>query len=114
MLLGTCKDVAEEADTHGGDIYHSCCTADGAQLLSCNVARADEGTDYDNFPHAQTMANFPPASHDLFNFDQLLSKDEKDVKYRTRAYMVLLLLTYTSYTDICLPLVRHSRSKYLK
>lgn len=34
------------------------------------------------------MANFPPATHDLFNFDQLLSEEEKDVKYRTRAYMV--------------------------
>lgn len=34
------------------------------------------------------MANFPPATHDLFNFDQLLSEEERDVKYRTRAYMV--------------------------
>ena len=63
-------------------------SAGSSDLLSCNATRADEGTEYDNFPYAQTMANFPPASHDLFNFDQLLSEEEKDVKYRTRAYMV--------------------------
>ena len=58
-------------------------------MLSSNATRALEGTEYDNFPHAETMASFPPAEHDLLSFDELLTKEEKDVKYRTRAFMVL-------------------------
>jgi len=44
------------------------------------------------------MANFPPAVHDLFNFDQLLTEEEREVRYKTRAYMVLLpfLSSHTS------------------
>ena len=34
------------------------------------------------------MANFPPAVHDLFNFDQLLTEEEREIRYKTRAYMV--------------------------
>ena len=67
------------------DLNHA---VDKQRLLSSGATRATEGTEYDNFPQAQTMANFPPASHDLLSFDQLLSEEERDVKYRTRAYMV--------------------------
>lgn len=49
--------------------------------------RATESTPYDNFPQAQTMANFPPAVHDLFEFDQLLTEEERAIRYKTRAYM---------------------------
>lgn len=45
-------------------------------------------TNYEGFPHAQTMANFPPAAHDVFHFDDLLSPEEKDIRYQTRAFMV--------------------------
>ena len=34
--------------------------------------------DYEGFPHATTMATFPPAVHDVFNFDDLLTPDERD------------------------------------
>lgn len=34
------------------------------------------------------MANFPPAAHDVFHFDDLLTQDERDIKQRTRAFMV--------------------------
>ena len=43
---------------------------------------------YDGFQHAQTMASFPPAAHDVFRFDDLLTQDERDIRYRTRAFMV--------------------------
>ena len=35
--------------------------------------------EYDNFPHAQTMASFPRAVHDLLGFDQLLNEQERDL-----------------------------------
>ena len=62
------------------------CAEPSAVLLQ-HETRA-EAAEYDNFPHAQTMASFPPAVHDLLNFDQLLSEQERDVRDRTRAYMV--------------------------
>ena len=34
------------------------------------------------------MASFPPAAHDVFRFDELLTREEKDIRYRTRAFMV--------------------------
>ena len=49
-------------------------------------------TNYEGFPYAQTMANFPPAVHDVFLFDELLTPEEKDIRYRTRAFMVSPLL----------------------
>lgn len=79
--------------------------AGNARLLSCSATRATEGTEYENFPHAQTMASFPPAAHDLFDFDQLLSEEERDVKYRTRAFMVL-----SSAFDLLNPSVRVEKS----
>ena len=68
----------------------------GATSITRQDTRADS-TEYDNFPQAQTMANFPPAVHDLLNFDQLLSQEERDVRDKVRAYMVSFyhcLLTY--------------------
>lgn len=43
---------------------------------------------YEGFQYAQTMATFPPASHDVFRFDDLLTQEERDIRYRTRAFMV--------------------------
>jgi hypothetical protein len=34
------------------------------------------------------MATFPPAVHDVFHFDDLLTGEEKDIRQRTRAFMV--------------------------
>ncbi len=48
-------------------------------------------TNYEGFPYAQTMANFPPAVHDVFLFDDLLTPEEKAIRYRTRAFMVRTL-----------------------
>ena len=61
--------------------------AEPSAVLLPHETRA-EAAEYDNFPHAQTMASFPPAVHDLLNFDQLLNEQERDVRDRTRAYMV--------------------------
>ena len=36
------------------------------------------------------MASFPPAAHDVFRFDDLLSQEERDIRYRTRSFMVRL------------------------
>ncbi|KAK9835509.1 hypothetical protein WJX74_002019 [Apatococcus lobatus] len=33
------------------------------------------------------MSAFPPATHDVFALDQLLTDEEKEIKYRTRAFM---------------------------
>ncbi len=44
---------------------------------------------YEGFTQAQTMSEFPPATHDVFALDELLTEEEKDIKYRTRAFMVL-------------------------
>ncbi|BDA45206.1 Glutaryl-CoA dehydrogenase, mitochondrial [Coccomyxa sp. Obi] len=44
-------------------------------------------TNYEGFPYAQTMASFPPAVHDVFLFDDLLTPEEKAIRYRTRAFM---------------------------
>ena len=44
--------------------------------------------DYEGFPQAQTMASFPPAVSDVFRFDELLSDEERGIRYRTRAFMV--------------------------
>ena len=49
---------------------------------------AAQDVEYDNFPQAQTMSHFPPAVHDLFDFDGLLTDEEKEIRYKTRAYMV--------------------------
>ncbi len=65
-------------------------TGSAAPISQQPTLATSSGTPYDNFPQAQTMANFPPAVHDLFNFDQLLTEDEKDIRYRTRAFMVLI------------------------
>ena len=43
---------------------------------------------YEGFQYAQTMSSFPPAAHDVFRFDELLSQEERDIRYRTRAFMV--------------------------
>ncbi|CAL5230083.1 g13540 [Coccomyxa viridis] len=42
---------------------------------------------YEGFQYAQTMSSFPPAAHDVFRFDELLSQEERDIRYRTRAFM---------------------------
>ena len=34
------------------------------------------------------MSAFPPATHDVFALDELLTEEEKEIKYRTRAFMV--------------------------
>lgn len=34
------------------------------------------------------MAVFPPAVHDVFSLDDLLTPDEKAVRYKVRAFMV--------------------------
>lgn len=34
------------------------------------------------------MANFPPAAHDAFQFDGLLSEEERKIRNQTRAFMV--------------------------
>ena len=88
ILLASCKRVCRSAAAANSSTLFS---AEDRRLLSSNATRASEETEYDNFPHAQTMANFPPATHDLFDFDQLLTEQEKDVKYRTRSYMVISL-----------------------
>jgi hypothetical protein len=36
------------------------------------------------------MANFPPAVHDVFNLDDLLNEEEREIRYRVRAFMVSL------------------------
>lgn len=43
---------------------------------------------YEGFTEAQTMSAFPPATHDVFALDELLTEEEKEIKYRTRAFMV--------------------------
>ena len=47
---------------------------------------------YEGFQYAQTMSSFPPAAHDVFRFDELLTQEERDIRYRTRAFMVCLQL----------------------
>jgi len=42
---------------------------------------------YHNFPHAQTMAEFPEAAHDWLSWDDLLTDKEKETKYRVRRFM---------------------------
>ena len=34
------------------------------------------------------MSTFPRAAHDVFNFDELLSAEERSIRYRTRSFMV--------------------------
>lgn len=60
----------------------------GAQLLREATLAT---TNYEGFPYAQTMATFPPAVHDVFLFDDLLTPEEKAIRYRTRAFMVCTL-----------------------
>ena len=60
--------------------------ADGSSPLQISPTLATPG--YEGFQHAQTMASFPPAAHDVFRFDDLLTQEERDIRYRTRAFMV--------------------------
>ena len=60
--------------------------ADGSSSLQIAPTLATPG--YEGFQHAQTMASFPPAAHDVFRFDDLLTQEERDIRYRTRAFMV--------------------------
>lgn len=60
--------------------------------MHSQLTRALQSPEYDNFPEAQPMSSFPPAVHDVFRFgDDLLTEEERDVRDRTRAYMVILL-----------------------
>ena len=44
---------------------------------------------YPGFPQATTMTQaFPPAVHDVFALDDLLTADEKALRYRVREFMV--------------------------
>lgn len=45
-----------------------------------------------SFPFAQDMSVFPEASHDVLDLDSLLSAKAKQIRDKTRAFMVSLLL----------------------
>ncbi len=45
-------------------------------------------SNYPTFPQAQTMAEFPPACHDMLHWDELLTDKEKETKYKVRKFMV--------------------------
>jgi hypothetical protein len=62
-----------------------CFVTAGAGLERFGVAALTSRLD---FPCAQDMTAFPPASHDAFSFDDLLSPKERETRYRVRAFMV--------------------------
>ena len=63
-------------------------TADHKDMLERQSTLSTPG--YEGFQYAQTMASFPPAAHDVFRFDDLLTQEERDIRYRTRSFMVRL------------------------
>ena len=90
------RNCAEHyCESHQGSSYISkyasissaqACDADESNSLQIAPTLATPG--YEGFQHAQTMASFPPAAHDVFRFDDLLTQEERDIRYRTRAFMV--------------------------
>lgn len=66
---------------------------------SCDVQRAGASASTSfaaNFPQAQTMANFPEATHDCLDLAGLLNEEQRAVQLRVRAFMVRL-------TPFCMP-----------
>lgn len=60
------------------------------------------------FPFAQDMKVFPSASHDLLDLDSLLSPKAKQIRDKTRAFMVQLslgsihaIVYLNTYTQLC-------------
>ena len=90
------RNCAEHyCESHQGSSYMSSYTnissaqahdADESNSLQIAPTLATPG--YEGFQHAQTMASFPPAAHDVFRFDDLLTQEERDIRYRTRVFMV--------------------------
>lgn len=52
------------------------------------AATSSSSTSYPGFPDADTMAVFPPAVHDVFRLDDLLTPDERALRAKVRAFMV--------------------------
>lgn len=46
----------------------------------------------EQFQHAQNMAAFPPAAHDLLNLDHLLTAEERRTRGAVREFMVNLAM----------------------
>jgi hypothetical protein len=42
------------------------------------------------FPQAQTMTTFPRAAFDVFDLDEMLTPEERDLRYRVRGFAVSL------------------------
>ena len=60
----------------------------GSGELSRQDTKATTSQEYYNFPHAQTMASFPPPAHDAFSFSDLLTEEEQRIRMVTRDFMV--------------------------
>lgn len=43
---------------------------------------------YVGFPQAQTMASFPRAAFDVFDLDDMLTPEERELRHRVRAFAV--------------------------
>lgn len=70
-----------------GPHHRSCIAGDS----SCDVQRAGASASTSfaaNFPQAQTMANFPEATHDCLDLAGLLNEEQRAVQLRVRAFMV--------------------------
>ena len=55
--------------------------------LTASPTLAATAASYPGFTQATTMASFPPAAHDVFHLDDLLTPDERAIRSKVRAYM---------------------------
>ena len=65
-------------------------------------------SNYPTFPQAQTMAEFPPACHDMLHWDELLTDKERETKYKVRKFMVRAAPSATLHCFACMPAFRHA------
>ena len=86
--LSTQMHISMLLDINRGVTTCNTITAEQKDILERQPTLSTPG--YEGFQYAQTMASFPPAAHDVFRFDDLLTQEERDIRYRTRTFMVRL------------------------
>jgi Acyl-CoA dehydrogenase, N-terminal domain len=62
--------------------------ADDSRAPPLAMTRSPCASQPDAFPQAQTMAQFPPPQHDLLDLAALLTPRARDIRDKTRAFMV--------------------------
>jgi hypothetical protein len=88
LYINLSTQISMLLDINRGVTTCNIITAEQKDVLERQPTLSTPG--YEGFQYAQTMASFPPAAHDVFRFDDLLTQEERDIRYRTRSFMVRL------------------------